>query len=112
MCFPRSYTFQQLDQCNVGSVRNKARFLVDKIGEQALPPLKASGTKDELVAWILDVQIKTIAIGAKIVGVTPRHLGAPADWQAAPGARIARSLLLRFPVPQQSPRPRKIVEPL
>uniref|UniRef100_A0A7S2MIZ4 Uncharacterized protein n=1 Tax=Haptolina brevifila TaxID=156173 RepID=A0A7S2MIZ4_9EUKA len=74
------YTFQQLDQCNVTSIRNKARFLVDKIGEQALPPLKASGTKDELMAWIIDVQIKTIAIGAKIVGVQPRHLGAPADW--------------------------------
>jgi len=79
----RSYTFQQLDQCNVGSVKNKARFLVDKIGEQALPPLKASGTKDELVAWIIDVQIKTIAIGAKIVGVQPRHLGVPTDWAAA-----------------------------
>jgi hypothetical protein len=26
------------------------------------------------------VQISTIAIGAKIVGVKPRHLGVPADW--------------------------------
>ena len=75
-----SYTFQQLDQCNVQSIRSKARFLVDKIGEEALPPLKSSGTKDEVLAWIIDVQIKTIAIGAKIVGVTPRHLGAPSDW--------------------------------
>jgi len=76
------YTWQQLDQCNVNSVRNKARFLVDKIGEQALPPLNASGTKEEVVAWIIDVQIKTIAIGTRIVGVTPQHLGAPADLAA------------------------------
>lgn len=74
------YTFDQLDQSNPTSLRNKTRFLLDKIGQDALPPLPVQ--KDDVLAWVIDVQIK-VATAAGFKGVTPRALGVPDDWAPA-----------------------------
>ena len=71
------YTFAQLEQCKLNSLRDKARFLVDKIGEDAFPPLPALA--NELLLWIIEAQIAVVDI-VGYVGVTPRHLGVPADF--------------------------------
>eukprot|EP00322_Chrysochromulina_rotalis_P020800 CAMPEP_0115832792 /NCGR_PEP_ID=MMETSP0287-20121206/2841_1 /TAXON_ID=412157 /ORGANISM="Chrysochromulina rotalis, Strain UIO044" /LENGTH=179 /DNA_ID=CAMNT_0003286189 /DNA_START=34 /DNA_END=573 /DNA_ORIENTATION=- len=74
------YTFDNLEQMNLLSLRNKAKFLVGRIGERALPPLPA--LRDEIIGWIVDVQIKACTARG-IGGVTPRHLGVPANWETA-----------------------------
>ena len=73
------YTFENLEQSKTTSLKNKALDLQQKIGGNALPPVPA--LRDELLAWIVDVQIKTIKASG-IGGVTPRHLGVPDDWGA------------------------------
>lgn len=74
------FTFDQLDQMNPATLRNKCRDLVEKIGEESLPPMPV--VKDEVIAWFIDVQC-TVARAAGYPGATPRHLGVPDDWAPA-----------------------------
>jgi len=73
------YTFENLEQANINSLKNKAKFLAEKIGEQSLPPVPV--LKDEVLAWIIDTQIKVAKV-AGVGGVTPRHLGVPDNWES------------------------------
>jgi hypothetical protein len=72
------WTFDQLDNMPLMTLKNKARGLVETIGEGALPPLSGSPGKEGLMTYIMDVQISLCAtIGLRC---TMQAFGAPRDW--------------------------------
>jgi len=75
------FTFDQLDNMPLMTLKNKARGIVETIGAEALPPLSAAAGKEALINYIMDVQISLCAtIGLR---VTVQHFGAPNDWGGA-----------------------------
>jgi hypothetical protein len=74
-------TFEQLEQFPLMTLKNKARWLVETIGESALPSLSGVASQHALMEYIMDVQISLCAtIGLR---VNKRNFGAPADWGTA-----------------------------
>mmetsp|Transcript_43018 Transcript_43018/g.113000 ORF Transcript_43018/g.113000 Transcript_43018/m.113000 type:complete len:181 (-) Transcript_43018:284-826(-) len=71
------FTYAQLAQFNVQTLKNKARNLVDKIGAEALPKLNVV-SEAGLINWIIDVQISMCASYNGVV-LSPLNFGAPAD---------------------------------
>jgi hypothetical protein len=71
------YLFGQLDQFTLPTLRAKARSLAETIGAASLPP--APSQRDELIAWVIDVQIRAAAAAGHAY-VTPRALGVPDGW--------------------------------
>lgn len=77
-------TFMQLENMPLMTLKNKARGLVEAIGEQALPPLAGISGQEGLINYIIDVQISLCAsIGLR---ATAQDMGAPADWGGADDA--------------------------
>lgn len=73
--------FEQLEQYPLQILKNKARSLVETIGPDALPPLAGASTQQQLINYILDVQISLCAtIGLR---VNFAHFGTPQDWMSA-----------------------------
>ena len=73
------YTFEQLEQMPIMSLKNKAKGLIETIGEQAVPPIAGHG-QEYLMRYIMDVQISLcMTIGLR---VNFRSFGAPADYGA------------------------------
>jgi len=78
------YTFEQLDQANTASLKNKSRFLVETIGQDALPDLGRVAGNKGIIDYILDVQVSMLrTIGLR---ATPQDFGAPADWMRSDDA--------------------------
>ena len=61
-CIP-IYTFEQLEQYPLQTLKLKARNLVETIGAEALPSLAGIATQEKLINYILDVQISMCATG-------------------------------------------------
>lgn len=72
------FTFSQLDNMPLMTIKLKAKGLVESIGESALPPLSSAAGKEPLMNYIMDVQISLLmAVGLR---ATPQDFGAPMDW--------------------------------
>jgi len=70
--------FMQLENMPLMTLKNRARGLVEAIGEDALPPLTAAAGKEALMNYIMDVQVSLCAsIGLR---ATLQDFGAPHDW--------------------------------
>jgi len=75
------YQFEQLEQYAISALKLKARNLVETIGADAVPPLAGVATQQQLINYIIDIQISMCAtIGLR---VKPGHFGIPADWSQA-----------------------------
>lgn len=75
------YTFDQLEQYPLQTLKLKARTLVETIGEGAVPPLAGKSTQQQLISYILDIQISLCATIGLRVGIY--HFGTPTDWTSA-----------------------------
>ena len=74
------YNFEQLEQYPIQQLKLKARSLVETIGEGAVPSLTGVATQQQLINYIIDVQISMCAtIGLR---VRPATFGVPKDWSA------------------------------
>ena len=72
------FTFDQLDNMPLMTLKNKARGMVETIGANALPPLSGAAGKEALMNYIMDVQGSRCAtVGLRC---TMQHFGAPQDW--------------------------------
>ena len=75
------HTFEQLENFPLMTLKNKARDLVETIGESAVPSLNGVAGQRKLIEYIMDIQISLCAtIGLR---VRKQHFGAPADWDTA-----------------------------
>ena len=76
-CIP-IYTFEQLEQYPLQTLKLKARTLVETIGAEALPSLAGIATQEKLINYILDVQVSMCAtVGLK---VSMQAFGTPSSW--------------------------------
>ena len=72
------YTFDQLDQFPLQTLKLKARDLVETIGPDAVPSLSGVSTQQKLINYIIDVQISMCAtVGLR---VNMYNFGCPLDW--------------------------------
>ena len=75
------WTFEQLEQFPVMTLKNKARGLVETIGEGAVPPIAGVSTQTALINYIIDIQISLCrTVGLR---VSAASFGVPADWGGA-----------------------------
>lgn len=84
------YTFKQLEQKPRLTLKNLAMNLQDAIGAERLPPLRAAGSVEEVISWIIDVQC-TLS-GAMGIQLTPRELGVPSDYSMSEGGLLGGGL--------------------
>jgi len=96
------YTFTQLEQIPRQRLKNRAMDLRDLVGEDRLPPLRAGGSVDVVLSWILEVQCALLKSTG--LDLTVQDLGKPRGYgEDAEGNYFGNGAAPSKAAPQRQP---------